>query len=182
MGFLLFADALGIQALLARDPVLASLAIAKIGDVAVECLDHGPPGGGAKPGEAPGAQLLVFNDCFYFYCNELAPMVHYASQTALNLFLASPDRGGPIRVARGRAKLAVEARSSACVRMSRRNGSIGEERYAVPRVSLNDLRRTFATLQARGGIAREDLVRAMGHSDDTMLRRVYDCQRSSRPA
>jgi integrase len=48
------------------------------------------------------------------------------------------------------------------------------DKAGVPRVTLNDLRRTFATLQARGGIAREDLVHFMGHVDDTMLRRIYD--------
>jgi integrase len=48
------------------------------------------------------------------------------------------------------------------------------DKAGVPHVTLNDLRRTFATLQARGGVAREDLVHFMGHVDDTMLRRIYD--------
>jgi hypothetical protein len=48
------------------------------------------------------------------------------------------------------------------------------DRAGAPHVSYNDLRRTFATLHARGGVAREDLVRMMGHADDTMLRRIYD--------
>jgi hypothetical protein len=48
------------------------------------------------------------------------------------------------------------------------------DKAKVPRATLNDLRRTFATLQARGGVAREDLVHFMGHVDDTMLRRIYD--------
>jgi hypothetical protein len=43
----------------------------------------------------------------------------------------------------------------------------------MPHVTLNDLRRTFATLQARGGVAPEDLVHFMGHVDDTMLRKIY---------
>lgn len=47
------------------------------------------------------------------------------------------------------------------------------ERAGIDPVTLNDLRRTFAHWHLSAGCAFEDVARAMGHVDTTMLQRVY---------
>lgn len=47
------------------------------------------------------------------------------------------------------------------------------ERAGVPRVTWNDLRRTFASLLRQQGAGLDDLADLLGHKDTTMVRRVY---------
>lgn len=47
------------------------------------------------------------------------------------------------------------------------------ERAKIEPVTLNDLRRTFAHWHLVAGCSFEDVARAMGHVDTTMLQRVY---------
>lgn len=58
-------------------------------------------------------------------------------------------------------------------RMNWRDLKAACERAKIPTCTLNDLRRTFAHWHLAAGCAFEDVARAMGHVDTTMLQRVY---------
>jgi hypothetical protein len=98
MGYLLYADALGMQALLARDPKRAALALQQISEIARFCADQYMPGTSIPIRRASSGRLVVFNDSIFYYSPTLPEVVQFASQLAYNLFALPPNRGGSIAV------------------------------------------------------------------------------------
>jgi hypothetical protein len=98
MGFLFFADALGVGALLARDFGRGDAALAALEKEAVAALKRGSPGGSLPTGARPGAHLEVFNDSLFFHVDSLESAVHYAATLALRLIQVPRKKGGPIMI------------------------------------------------------------------------------------
>ena len=105
-GYLFFGDALGMATLMHSDWKRADAALNSIGRVATTSLKATLPGGLGRPGAAPGARLVVFNDSVFFFAHDPAAVVHFASTLALSLMLTTEEKGGPIALRGGIAQSA----------------------------------------------------------------------------
>lgn len=98
MGYLLFADALGVGTLLARDFGRGDAALASLETEAAAALRQVAPGHADSVGSGTGAHLEVFNDSLFFHTNDLSDAIHYAAVMALRLLQVPRRRGGPILI------------------------------------------------------------------------------------
>ncbi|WPB74290.1 hypothetical protein KYC5002_35350 [Archangium violaceum] len=96
MGYLFYADALGMQSLLQINPRLAEAALNSIYTHAAATLNTPLPKSTKRPKDDPDHSLIIFNDSIFLYCQNLPAAVHYAAQLTYKLFTLEPKKGGPI--------------------------------------------------------------------------------------
>lgn len=98
MGFLFYADALGMQALLEQAPSRAATALRQITVMAKFCADRYMPGTSTPIRRSSDGKLVVFNDSVFYYSPSFPEVVQFASQLAYNLFTMPENKGGSIAI------------------------------------------------------------------------------------
>lgn len=85
------------------------------------------------------------------------------------------DRIIPITLAAHRFLLEAAVRLGLPARWPRMSKDLPAlcEKLGIPRVTANDLRRSFATWNIEAGISREDVAKLLGHGSTTMVFKVY---------
>jgi integrase len=90
--------------------------------------------------------------------NRIVPVVHRECLRFLQIAIAGARAQGPLF---DRWRAAHRDLERAC------------RRAGIPRVSWNDLRRTFGSWLKQAGVPLDDIADLLGHTSTTMVRRVY---------